>query len=170
MNNLKKLIVLLLLLLLLLFFFPIKVLQVYIFDQGERFNEVIYQTVTHIEDDVTVKWIHSVSRRPITETYTINNEMKFDIKEMRFDTYSANLPSEPENDTIWEFNDNYIRVYNYDVEFNEIPIVIGKVIANHILQYKNKEVVLKNLYKPGGYVKVRVVKKSLISYLKEGVF
>jgi hypothetical protein len=170
MNNLKKLILLLSLLLLILFFFPIKVLQVYVFDQGERFGEVIYQTATKVDDELTVKWTHSVSRRPIYETYTINKQLKFDIKEMRFDTYSANLPSKPENDTKWEFHDDYIRVYNYDVEFNEIPVVIGKVIANHILQYKNKEIILKDEYKPGGYVKIRIVKESLVSYLKEGVF
>ncbi|MDM8534577.1 DUF1850 domain-containing protein [Clostridiaceae bacterium HSG29] len=170
MNNLRKLILLLLLILTMLFFFPIKILQVYIFDEGERFNEVIYQVPAHVNDDVSVLWTHSVSRRPIVETYTINDQLKFDIKEMQFDTYSANLPSQPENDTKWEFHDEYIRVYNYDVEFEEIPIVIGKVIANHILQYNDKEVVLKDVYRPGGYVKVRIIKESLISYLKEGVF
>ncbi len=170
MNNLRKLILLLLIILTVLFFFPVKILQVYIFDKGDRFNEVIYQVPVHVNDDVSVLWTHSVSRRPIVETYTVNDQLKFDIKEMRFDTYSANLPSKPECGTKWEFHDDYIRVYNYDVEFDEIPIVIGKVVANHILQYNDKEVVLKDIYKPGGYVKVRVVKESLISYLKEGVF
>lgn len=168
MNHLKKLI-LILIASIMLFFYPIKVLQVYVFDQGERFDEIIYQSPVEIEDEVTVKWTHSVSIRPVYETYTINDDLKFDVKEMIFDTYSANLPSKPEGNTKWEFRDDSIRVYNYDVEFDEIPIVIGAVRANHILLYKDDKIVLKDRYKPGGYVKVRVVKKSLLSYVIEEV-
>jgi hypothetical protein len=163
MDHLKKLI-LILIASLLLFFYPIKVLQVYIFDQGERFNEIIYQSLIEIDDEVTVKWTHSVSIRPVYETYTVNKDLKFDVKEMIFDTYSANLPSKPERNTKWEFREDSIRVYNYDLEFDEIPIVIGAVRANHILLYKDDKIVLKDKYRPGGYVKVRVIKKSLLSY------
>jgi len=167
MDHLKKLI-LILIASLFLFFYPIKVLQVYIFDQGERFNEIIYQSSVKTDDEVTVKWTHSVSIRPVYETYSINDDLTFDVKEMIFDTYSANLPSQPEGDTKWEFREDAIRVYNYDIEFDEIPIVIGAVRANHILLFKDDRIVLKDRYRPGGYVKVRVVKKSLLSYvLKE---
>jgi hypothetical protein len=167
MDQLKKLIIILIASLL-LFFYPIKVLQVYIFDQGERYNEVIYQSSVRIDDEVTVKWTHSVSIRPVYETYEINDDLEFDVKEMIFDTYSANLPSQPEGETQWEFREDSIRVYNYDLEFKEIPIVIGAIRANHILLFKDDRIVLKDIYKPGGYVKVRVVKKSLLSYvLKE---
>lgn len=168
MENLKKLIIILIFILV-LFFYPIKVLQVYVFDQGENFNNIIYQRMAKVNDELTVKWTHSVSIRPVYETYTINKDLKFNIKEMRFDTYSANLPSKPENNTKWEFHDDYIRVYNYDIEFDEVPIVIGKVRANHILQYKDENIVLKDRYKPGGYVKIRVVKKPLLSYFIEEV-
>lgn len=167
MDHLKKLI-LILIASVFLFFYPIKVLQVYIFDQGDRFDEVIYQSTVEIDDEVTVKWTHSVSIRPVYETYTVNDDLKFDVKEMIFDTYSANLPAQPERQTKWEFREDSIRVYNYDLEFKEIPIVIGAVRANHILFFKNDKIILKDRYKPGGYVKVRVVKKSLLSYvLKE---
>lgn len=167
MDHLKKLIIILIASLL-LFFYPIKVLQVYIFDQGEKFNEIIYQSSIDTGDEVTVKWTHSVSIRPVYETYCVNDDLKFDVKEMIFDTYSANLPSQPEGQTKWEFREDSIRVYNYDLEFEEIPIVIGAVRANHILIFKDERIVLKDRYKPGGYVKVRIVKKPLLSYvLKE---
>lgn len=167
MDRLKKLI-LILIALLFIFFYPINVLQVYIFDQGDRFNEVIYQSTVKKNDEVTVKWTHSVSIRPVYETYSLNDDLTFDVKEMIFDTYSANLPSQPEGETKWEFKDDSIRVYNFDLEFEEIPVVIGAVRANHILLFKEDKIVLKDRYKPGGYVKVRVVKKSLLSYvLKE---
>jgi len=168
MDHLKKLIVILIASLM-LFFYPIKILQVYIFDQGERFDEVIYQSSVDMDDEVTVKWTHSVSIRPVYETYAVNSDLKFDVKEMIFDTYSANLPSQPEGNTKWEFREDSIRVYNYDLEFDEIPIVIGAVRANHILFYEDDKIVLKDRYKPGGYVKVRVVKKSLLLYFIEEV-
>lgn len=168
MENLKKLIILLVFILL-LFFYPINVLQVYVFDQGEQFNDVIYQSPIDVGDELTIKWTHSVSIRPVYETYLVNEALTFDVKEMIFDTYSANLPARPEGDTKWEFLEDGIRVYNYDLTFDEIPVVIGAVRANHKLLYDDEVVVLKDIYKPGGYVKLRVIKKTLLAYFMEEV-
>ncbi len=75
------------------------------------------------------------------------------------------MPAQPEYNTKWEYFDDHIRVTNYDVIFDAVPVVIGKVVADHTLYFKDKIVPLKDLYKPGGYVKIRVVRMSLIEYL-----
>jgi hypothetical protein len=147
-------------------FYQINVLQVFITDKGPNYDEVIFQEPVNNEQFFSVHWIHSVSLRPIIETYKIENNNQISIYEMIFDSFSANLPASPEYNTKWEYFDDHIRVTNYDVIFDAVPVVIGKVVADHTLYYKDKIVPLKDLYKPGGYVKIRVVKMSLLKYLK----
>lgn len=151
-------------------FYPIQTLEVYIVDQGSRENEVILEVPIKVNDEFSVKWTHSVSKRPVIETYRINEKLEIDTQEMIFDTFSANLPATPDYETKWEYHEEYIRVYNFDRKYEALPIVIGEVIANHRLLFKGKKYTLKELYKPGGFVKVRVNKKSLYHYLIGEVF
>lgn len=146
----------------------VEVVEVVVVDKNERFGEVVYRT-RRIEglDTIDVHWIHSVSRRPILERYRINEDYTIDIEEMYFDAFSANLPNDPDADTIWEITDDYIRVYNYDITFDAIPVVIGAVRANHSMAYNGKEVFLKDVYKPGGFVNIRVRRISLIEAIFE---
>lgn len=151
-------------------FYRITLLQVYVVDKGPNFNKVLLQLPVKPGEKFSVNWTHSVSLRPVIETYKIENDLNISIYEMIFDSFSANLPASPDYNTIWEFKDDHIRVYNYDVIFDAVPVVIGKVVANHTLYVKDSIVPLKDIYKPGGYVKIRAVKKSLIKYVIEEAF
>lgn len=152
-----------------LFFIPITTLEVFVVDKGSMENEVILRVPAKVGDDFSVHWIHSVSKRPIIETYHIEEDYTISIKEMIFDTFSANLPTSPEYNTKWEFTDEYIRVYNYDVVFDSVPVVIGKVIADHQLVYGGEQYSLKDIYKPGGYVHIRAQQTNIMNYLTKGV-
>lgn len=167
MKKIKYFIAILLIAIIIASIWPITLLQVYVADKGPYENKVIYQTLAKPGEFFSVKWIHSVSLRPVIETYKIENDLKISIYEMIFDSFSANLPASPDYNTKWEFHDDYIRVYNYDVSFDAVPVVIGKVVADHILIFRNKSIHLKDIYKPGGYVKIRAVKEKLINYLFE---
>ena len=151
--------------LLILMMIKIDVFEVFVVDKGVNENKVVLQTVKNEEDCFDVKWTHSVSLRPVIETYRVNDDYTISIDQMIFDSFSANLPASPDYDTIWEFHDEYIRVYNYDVTFDAVPVVIGEVVANHSFIYNGKEIFLKDVYKPGGYVNIRVVNKSVLKFL-----
>ncbi len=152
-------------------FYKMTLLQVYVADKGPNFNKVLLELPIKPEEKFSVKWTHSVSLRPVIETYKIENDLNISIYEMIFDTFSANLPASPDYDTIWEYNEDHIRVYNYDVIFDAVPVVIGKVVANHTLYVRDNIIPLKDIYKPGGFVKIRAVKKSFIKYIiKEAFF
>ena len=165
MNKKKILIIIFLGLIIFTAFIKINVLEVYIFDEGEKKNEVILQFQVKTQDEFIVKWTHSVSKQPVLEKYNINKDLKIETKEMIFDTFSANLPATPDYNTKWEFNKDNIRVYNFDRTYENLPIVIGEVIANHRLIYKGKKYFLKDIYKPGGFVKVRITEKNIYKYL-----
>lgn len=166
-NNMgkKKLIIILMVIIIITGFIKINILEVYIFDNAERKNEVILQLRVKKQDEFIVKWTHSVSKQPVIEKYNINNDLKIETIEMIFDTFSANLPATPDYNTKWEFNKDNIRVYNFDRTYKNLPIVIGEVVANHRLIYKGKKYFLKDIYKPGGYVKVRIKQKNIYKYL-----
>lgn len=150
--------------------FKVSVLQVVVADKGDNENKVLMSTLVDEGETFEVNWIHSVSKRPVIEKYKILETDKITIDEMKFDTFSANLPARPDYDTKWEYKKDHIRVYNYDVEFDEVPVVIGQVVADHILCIKNKVVYLRQLYRPGGFVHIKVKKMNFIKYIvKEGM-
>lgn len=144
--------------------YPVRVIQVFIFDKGADYQKILYQERVNNESFFSIHWIHSVSRRPIIETYKIEDNNEISLFEMIFDSFSPNLPSSPEYHTKWEYFENYIKVTGYDLVFTEVPVVIGQVIADHTLYFKDQIIPLKDLYKPGGYVKIKVVQMSLFSY------
>lgn len=58
-------------------FYQINVLQVFIVDKGTQFGSVIYEDSIGNESLFSVHWIHSVSLRPVIETYKIEKIIKF---------------------------------------------------------------------------------------------
>ncbi|MEW9125250.1 MAG: DUF1850 domain-containing protein [Thermotaleaceae bacterium] len=130
---------------------------------------MLYQVTTRPHDRFSIRWIHSVSNQPVIETYEINKDLSIGIYEMIFNENGPNLPAGPENGTKWEIKDGYFRVYNYNLIFQKVPIRIGKVVANHTLIYKNKELPLEQVSRPGGFVYIQVCKLVLIKYIIGGI-
>lgn len=145
---------------------PLTVLQVV---RGSETEEILYQTVTKPGDRFSVLWIHSVSKQPVIETYEIRDDLRIGIYEMIFDENGPNLPAGPEQGTKWEIKNGQFRVYNYSLVFDEVPVRIGKVIANHTLIYKDEKIPLKEIDRPGGFVKIKAVKISMVKYFFGGV-
>jgi hypothetical protein len=156
----RKIALTLILIIVFLNIYQITVLEI-IDDKEER---LIYQTFTKPHEKFSIMWIHSVSKQPVTETYMINEDLSIGIYEMIFNEPGPNLPSGPEGGTLWEIKDGKFRVYNYDIILSEVPVRIGEVIANHTVIYKNTEIELKRLSRPGGFVKIRVCRMSLFYF------
>ncbi|AOT72583.1 DUF1850 domain-containing protein [Geosporobacter ferrireducens] len=150
---------------LIIMFLPVYVLEVI---DGQE-NRVLYQTITKPLDQFSIQWIHSVSKQPVTETYQIHEDLHIGILEMIFNENGPNLPAGPEGGTKWEIKDGYFRVYNYDLVFDRVPVRIGQVIANHTLIYKQKELPLKDISRPGGLVYIQIRKATIIKMIIGGI-
>lgn len=164
----KFCIVLIIFLLIVYLLYPINSFQIRSIDKVGK-NQLLYHTIVNPGDKFSVEWIHSISKQPVTETYKITDNLKIEIYEMIFNTNSPNLPAFPEGETKWEIKDGIYRVYNYNVVLDELLITIGMVISNHTLFLKDEVFVLKELYRPGGLVKVEIKKVPMILYLWEGI-
>ncbi|MCC5912179.1 MAG: DUF1850 domain-containing protein [Clostridiaceae bacterium] len=158
--------IILLLIVVLPLLYPITLLQVV---EGTGEEEILYQTFTQPQELFSVRWVHSVSKQPVIETYKINKDYTVGMHEMLFTENGPNLPHGPEGGTKWEIKNGVFRVYNYDLIFEKVPVRIGQVIANHTLVYRDKEVVLKDIDRPGGFVHIRVNKTPFIKYLYKEV-
>lgn len=149
-------------------FFPVNSFKVYTVEKEEE-SQLLYHTLVRPGEIFSVKWIHSISKQPVTETYKIRKDLRIQIYEMIFNHHSPNLPSFPVEGTKWEIKNGTYRVYNYNRSYKELLVRIGIVIANHTLYIKNDIIPLKELYKPGGLVKFRIDKIPFIKYLREEV-
>jgi hypothetical protein len=56
-------------------------------------------------------WTHTVSRRPITETYVVVKDGRLRLAEMVFDHEGPNLPSEPEEGSTWRLERDRVTVF-----------------------------------------------------------
>lgn len=58
----------------------------------------------------TLTWTHTVSRRPVSETYLVEADRRLRLQEMVFDQEGPNLPSEPEEGATWRLEPKRVVV------------------------------------------------------------
>ena len=144
---------------------PIYVLEVRV----DGTEELVYQQKAKLGDTFDVKWIHSVTKQPVIETYQLVDIGQIPITKMVFDEFGPNLPARPEFNQEWIIADGKFTVINYERIFERVPVTIGAVIANHTLIYNGQITPLKDVFRPGGYVHIGLAKKAWGQFLFEEV-
>ncbi|MBA1335050.1 MAG: hypothetical protein HPY66_0672 [Firmicutes bacterium] len=144
------------------------VLRIYDADRDDDEQALIYQTAVGEENELILRWKHSVTKQYVIEKFRINEDRGFDVVEMIFNEHGPNLPKGPEMGTKWEIKDGYFRVYNYNLTFNELPVRIGQVVAQHFIDFRGKEIPLNIVDEPGGYVIIRVENVTLLDFIEKG--
>lgn len=70
-------------------------------------------------------WVHTVSRRPVTETFRVAPDGRLELLEMTYDAYGANLPAGPEGGTTFHIEGDRWRVTGYRVALNRLDLAVG---------------------------------------------
>lgn len=70
-------------------------------------------------------WTHTVSRRPVTETYRVESDRRLCLQEMVFDHEGPNLPSAPEGSTVWRIENGKVHVTNYDLCLDRLNLGVA---------------------------------------------
>jgi hypothetical protein len=73
----------------------------------------------------TLTWIHTVSRRPVAETYRVASDGQLHLDEMVFDHPGANLPAGPEGGTTWRIERDRWVVTGYDLALPALHLGVG---------------------------------------------
>ncbi|MBZ4686776.1 MAG: hypothetical protein JG764_409 [Clostridiales bacterium] len=111
--------------------------QIRIHDTGE----IVYQKILKIGEPFTLKYIHSVTEQPVYEVFFVKDSDTLAMKEMRYDSFGANLPVGPEKleheTTKFLVEDGYYKILYENRSFNKVPLRVGQVIADHTLIFKD---------------------------------
>ncbi|MFZ5648005.1 MAG: DUF1850 domain-containing protein [Bacillota bacterium] len=144
--------------------YPLTVLEVV---RG-RTGEILYQCPVQVGEEFKLTFIHSVTLRPVEETYRVTSDHKIAIVEMVFDDSGPNLPAYPEGSTRWIIEKNRWRVVGYDTLLEEISLLVAQHVADHTLLVGGRKVSLVKTAGPGQYVRIRAARISLIGFVWRG--
>ncbi|MCA1960923.1 MAG: DUF1850 domain-containing protein [Desulfomonile sp.] len=75
--------------------------------------------------ELRLTWIHTVSRRPVAETFTIDQDGSICLREMAFDHEGPNLPSGPEDGTNWRIEEGRVVVTGYRRCFDQLNFAVS---------------------------------------------
>ncbi len=84
---------------------------------------------------------HSVTGRPVVETFSVLDASTLAIEELWFDRHGANLPTGPE--TIDGFTTTYLeqdgayRVLHHGRPIGELPLVVGSESVDHVVEFED---------------------------------
>ncbi len=81
---------------------------------------LLWAVPAHACTDLRFIWIHTVSKRPVSETYTIDTDGSLSLLEMAFDHEGPNLPSSPEQGTTWRIERDKVIVTGYDLHLERL--------------------------------------------------
>lgn len=82
-------------------------------------------------------WTHTVTLRPVTETYGIEPGPLLYLRQMVFDQYGPNLPAGPEGGTIWRVEPDRFVVTGYQIRLEQLNTAVSPIA--HALQIGGRE-------------------------------
>lgn len=114
-------------------------------------------------EEFTVYFIHSVEKTPWYEIYYIKNDNEIYLKETRFYSYGAGLPST--TNFGFSFDNGSMKIENYNMKMENLIYKIGAVIADHVIIIRGEKYHLNEITKPSTSVLFQVDKISLFKFL-----
>ena len=111
--------------------------EVKIHDSGD----IVFNKVIGSSSAVALRYIHSVTKQPVTEIFRVRNNNLLALEEMRYDSFGANLPVGPETTqtetTQFNVKEGYYQILYADRIFESVPLRVGRVIADHTLRFED---------------------------------
>jgi hypothetical protein len=147
---------------------------IYIYNNFAVFNvrvfetkKIVFQKLVKKNDVITLDYVHSVTEQPVYEDFYVKDNSTLAMKEMRYDSFGANLPVGPEKlkneETKFIVEENCYKILYENRTFDIVPLRVGQVIADHTFIFKDKSKLrLLDIVDGGEYVEF-YVKPLLVS-------
>lgn len=110
-----------------------------------RSEKVLYQRQVELNDKLTLNYIHSADKTPISAVFEVTKDGLYLIEE-RYSWYGAGL--EAGSGHSFEFKDQNVTVSGYERLFEEMPIRVARTVPQEIVV--NEDVVMLDELAPGG--------------------
>ncbi|QBI53276.1 DUF1850 domain-containing protein [Streptomonospora litoralis] len=100
-------------------------------------GRVVLSAPVAVGDHLTLRYTHSVSKRPVEEEFAVAAPGRLAMDEMRFDTFGANLPVGPERigsttTTFLREEDGY-RVLHHGRVLGEVQLMVNSSRSGQVL-------------------------------------
>jgi hypothetical protein len=104
---------------------------------------------------------HSVTGRPVTETFSVSDRDTLALEELWFDESGPNLPTGPERigdrTTTFLHEDGAYRVLHHGHPLGAVPLVVGSEAVDHSLMFDGgARVRLLDIARAGAHVELTV--------------
>lgn len=124
-------------------------------------GDAVYERAIEVGESFRLEHTHSVTRRPVVETFSVDDAQVLAIEELWFDTWGPNLPTGPEPigdglTTYLEEDDGY-RVLHHGHPIGTVPIRVGSETVDHVLIFDDGERLrLLDLARAGAHVELTI--------------
>lgn len=131
----------------------------------DKRGDVVYLLPVSIGERYTVRFIHSVARRPVDEIYEIAKDCSI-LRETVYDMMGAGLPTSPEEGQTFTVKDGKFHIKGYDLKIPVLTYRVNKVVADHELFIGGESFKLKKWIKaPGEPLTFKIKRRSFFDIL-----
>jgi hypothetical protein len=120
------------------------------------------------EQDFSVKYIHSIHKTPVLETYHTNKMGAIVQTEIQFEEFGVGMPSGTSGNEIFTQKDGTYILSNMNRVFPSLDIRIGQIIANHQFIIDGDEYPFSDFAKKGSWVRVKTKKINVWQWVIGG--
>ncbi|EKV56829.1 DUF1850 domain-containing protein [Brachyspira hampsonii] len=110
-----------------------------------------------------ISYTHSVNKGRIRDYYIINDNNDIVLEKTRFVSYGAGM-SDPQGDENIIITDDYIEINNINKVIKDLYLFVG-IVADHRIEFDEKEIKLNTLFKPQINIKIQYKKVSLFKMI-----
>ncbi|WNB92773.1 DUF1850 domain-containing protein [Bacillus sp. NEB1478] len=103
----------------------------------------------------SVKYIHSIHKTPVLETYHTNKKGEIIQTEMQFEEFGIGMPSGATGREKFIEKDGKYILSHMNRHFTELNVRVGQIISNHTFIIKGKKYPFSEFSKPGSWVRIK---------------
>ena len=123
---------------------------------------VFSRTALGAGESFSIRYIHSVARRPVVELFTAERGGSLFLRETVFDSFGAGLPFEPLGGERFMVEKGRFRILGMRRSFREVSVRVGRE-AEHALAVRKRTAALREWERPGNPVLLRVEEVPVLS-------
>ncbi|MFW6203469.1 MAG: DUF1850 domain-containing protein [Actinomycetota bacterium] len=105
-------------------------------------GEALYARPVEVGERFVLEHTHSVTKRPVLETYSVAAADAIALEELWFDEFGPNLPAGPEQlggEVSFLHEDGGYRVLHHGYVIGEVPLRVGGPEVDHSLTFADGE-------------------------------
>lgn len=108
-----------------------------------------------------MKYTHSIHLSDVIESFSVTKEHQIKLVAMTYEDFSIGMPENAMDGEMFEHKNGKYYISNMNRIYSFIDLRIGKVRANHILLYSDREYPLANYMEPGTWVRIKIERINL---------